>query len=197
MRDGLGKDRQEWQFGLMSRSSLLAALLAVFTSACAAPLTALPPPPVGLKAIAIATPHNATGSALTVNEDGFMAAVFDDKKTVTVPGLLEDDLRVELNKRDFRIVKPDAATAPVLRTDIRRWQPQSATWSQVTVDISASVVENGSGRTLWSVDRNGWIVPTESSSNAIEASTKASRRVAEALIEGWTVAPSPERPATP
>jgi hypothetical protein len=181
----------------MSRSSLLAVVLVAALSACAAPLTALPPPPTGLKAIAIATPQNTTGGDLTVNEDGFMAGLLDDRKTVTVPSLLEDDLRVELDKRDFRIVKPDAGTAPVLRTDIRRWQPQSATWSQVTVDLSASVVENGSGRTLWAMDRSSWIVPTEGSSNAIDASTKAAHRIAEDLIEGWTVAPSPGRPAAP
>jgi hypothetical protein len=172
-------------------------LVVVVLSACAAPLTALPPPPSGLKAIGVATPRNATGGDLKVNEDGFMAAVFDDKKTVTVPGLLEEDLRVELSKRDFRLVSPDSGTAPVLRTDVRRWQPQSATWQQVTVDLSATVVENGSGRTLWSVDRNGWIVPTEGSSNAIDASTKASHRIAEDLTEGWMVPPSPERLATP
>jgi hypothetical protein len=197
MLAGLGKVAREWQFGPMSRFPSLPIFLAVFVSACAAPLTALPPPPTGLKAIAIATPQNKTGGDLTVNEDGFMAGLLDDRKTVTVPALLEDDLRVELNKRDFRIVKPDAGTAPVLRTDIRRWQPQSATWSQVTVDLSATVVENGSGRTLWTMDRSGWIVPTEGSNNAIDASTKAAHRIAEDLIEGWTVAPSPERPASP
>lgn len=92
---------------------------------------------------------------------------------------------------------PDSGVAPLLRTDIRRWQPQSATWEQVTVDFGASLVEPGTGRVLWSVEQNGWIVPTEGAHNTIDASTGASRKIAETLTEGWTVAPPPERPIAP
>ena len=179
----------------MSRSVSLLALIAL--SACSVPLTPLPPPPTGLKAVAIEKPRNATGEDLKVNEDGFLASVLDDRKTSTVPELLQEDLRIELDKRDFRIVPPESGVAPVLRTDIRRWQPQSATWEQVTVDLSSSLVEPGSGRTLWSVDRNGWIVPTGGSHNEIHATEKAARKIAEDLIEGWAVVPPPERPITP
>lgn len=157
----------------------------------------MPPPAVGLKAVAIDKPENATGGDLKVNEDGFLSGFFDDRKTTTVPELLEKDLGIELGKRDFRLVPPSSGVAPVLRTVIRRWQPQSSTWAQVTVDLSATLVEPASGRTLWSVDRGGWIVPTEGAQNTIDASEKASHRIAEDLIEGWVVAPPPERPVTP
>ena len=181
--------------------SLLLVLAVVFLGACSIPLTpkppAMPPPPTGLKAVAVELPRNATGENLKVNEDGFLAGFFDDRKTTNVPELLQEHLRVELNKRDFRLVPPDSGVAPVLRTDIRRWQPQSATWELVTVDLTASLVEPGSGRVLWSVDQQGWIVPTEGSHNVIDATEKASRKIAEDLTEGWTVAPPPERPITP
>lgn len=157
----------------------------------------MPPPPTGLKSVAIAEPRNATGEDLKVNESGLLAGFLDDRKTTSVPELLQENLRVELGRRDFRLVPPDSGVAPVLRTDVRRWQPQSATWEQVTVDLTASLVEPGTGRVLWSVDQKGWIVPTEGAHNTIDASIKASRKIAETLTEGWTVAPPPERPITP
>lgn len=157
----------------------------------------MPPPPTGLKAVAVDMPRNATGENLKVNEDGFLAGFLDDRKTTSVPELLQEGLRVELSKRDFRLVPPSSGVAPVLRTDIRRWQPQSSTWEQVTVDLTASLVEPDSGRVLWSVDQRGWIIPTGGSQNSVDASEKASRKIAEDLTEGWTVAPPPERPITP
>lgn len=191
----LGMSGRRWHDRSMSRAVSLLALTAL--AACSVPLAPLPAPPTGLKAVAIEKPRNATGEDLKVNEDGFLASVFDDRKTSTVPELLREDLRIELDKRDFRIVPPESGVAPVLRTDLRRWQPQSATWEQVTVDLSSSLVEPGSGRTLWSVERNGWIVPTGGSHNQIDATEKAARRIAEDLIEGWTVVPPPERAITP
>lgn len=183
----------------MSRT--ISVLAAVLLAGCSIPLTPKPPempaPPTGLKTVAVEMPRNASGEDLTVNETGFLAGFLDDRKTTTVPELLQEHLRVELNRKDFRLVPPDSGVAPVLRTDIRRWQPMSATWEQVTVDLSSSLVEPGSGRVLWSVDQRGWIVPTEGAHNSIDAATKASHRIAEVLTEGWTVAPPPERPVTP
>jgi hypothetical protein len=195
----IGKMRRDWHGPTMSR--LISLLALVLLASCSIPLTPKPPempaPPTGLKAVAVAEPRNATGADLAVNESGFLAGFLDDRKTTSVPELLGEKLRVELGRRDFRLVPPDSGAAPVLRTDIRRWQPQSATWEQVTVDLGASLVEPGTGRVLWSVEQNGWIVPTEGAHNSIDASIKASHRIAETLTEGWTVPPPPERPIAP
>lgn len=175
----------------------LSFLLLLAGAACSTQLAqapALPPPPQGLRAVAVAAPTNATGHDLKVNDEGIFAAITDERKTTTVQQLLEDDLRRALNSRDFRVIAPDKGGAPVLRTDIRRWQPLSSTYEQVTVDISAKLVDPQTGATLWTMDRSSWIVPTGGSHNEIDATTKASAKVAEEIVAGWQVAAAPPAP---
>lgn len=165
------------------RLALLFLTAATAFAACAVPLAPLPPAPQGLKAVAIARPDNATGQDLAVNEVGFLSAVLDDSKQTSVPQLLENDLRFELGDKGFAIVKAGPG-APVFRTEIRRWSPFAADYSHVTVDISASLVEPD-GRIVWSVERTGWAVPTSGSGNEIDATIKASHKVASDLVADW------------
>jgi hypothetical protein len=109
--------------------------------------------------------------------------------TVTVPDLLAEDLRKVLMQQGFST--PTSGTdAPVLRTEIGRWEHYTATYETVTVDVVATLVEPASGRELWKAARNGWIVPTYNAGSRRDASMAASTAIAEALLEGWQPAPA-------
>ena len=129
-------------------------------------------------------PANRTGGDLVVDGTGLLARLVDAKPS-TVPDLLAADLSSQLEKQGFRLAKGKADDAPVLRTEIRRWEPYSADYSTVTVDIDAALVEPGSGRELWSATRTGWMVRTSDARSRPDSFMIASATIAEALLAGW------------
>ena len=155
---------------------------------------AVAPGPRGIERIAVQQPVNRTGRPLMVDEPGLLGKVLDEKPS-NVPDVLGDDLRAELVNRGFQVVTNGSRTSPALRTEIRRWEPYSANYSMVTVDVVATVVEPTNGRELWSTQRSGWNVPTRDARSSREASVAASAAIARALLEGWHPAGS-SAPAT-
>ena len=156
---------------------------------------AVAPGPRGLERIAVQEPVNRTGRPLTVDEPGMLGKMLDEKAS-DVPEVLGKDLRTELANRGFQVVADGSRTSPSLRTEIRRWEPHSANYSMVTVDVIAWVVDPTSGREIWSTQRNGWNVPTRDAHSSREASVAASAAIARSLLEGWQPASASAPPAT-
>ena len=128
-------------------------------------------------------PSNQTGTTLVIDDPGLLLKMFVEK--TTVPQVLADDLRVALVQRGYR-VDHVGQDAPKLQVEIRRWDHYSADYSQVTVDLVATLER--SGRRLWSVERTKWRVATPDSRTSGEASSIASEAIAAALLEGWQAA---------
>jgi hypothetical protein len=173
--------------------SLLLPVAAVLPLAgCATSPPPLPPPPSGVQEIAVQLPANRTGAALVVDDPGFIGRYFGEKRS-TVPDVLAGDLRSLLRDRGFRVLAGGAEDVLTLRTEIRRWDPYSADYSQITVSLLATLVDPASGRSLWTADRTDWKVQTPDARSGPEASGMAARDIARSLIEGWQ--PSGSRPA--
>lgn len=170
----------------MRRSLLLAVAVLV---GCVHAQPPLPPGPSGLQRVVVEKPVNRTGGDLVVEGPGLFSRLIREQPS-TVPDVLGEDLRAQLEYRGFRLGKGTEDDVPVLRTEIRRWEPFTADYSTVTVDIAVALIEPGSGRTLWSATRSGWSVPTIDARSRTEAFRLASAATAEALFEGW-------RPAAP
>lgn len=146
------------------------------------------PPPVApgphdLRTIAVQEPTNSTGTTL-VSDPGLILEWMGAER-VTVTQRLGADLRAELERRGFAVVEKGAGDTPSLRVEIRRWQPYSADYSMVQVDLTATLVEPGSDRRLWSLERTNWIVPTRDAHSALDASAMACEAIAEELLRGW------------
>jgi hypothetical protein len=173
----------------MTIRAALAVLGIAALTACAHPPAPLPPPPSGLRYVAVEQPVNRTGEELVVYGPGLLQRVLK-QDTVTVPDLLAEDLRKVLMQQGFRAPTPGMEDAPVLRTEIGRWEHYTANYETVTVDVVASLVEPASGRELWRAARSGWVVATYDASSRRDSSLLASAAIAEALLEGWQPAPA-------
>ena len=167
----------------------VAALGIAALAGCARPPAPFPPPPSGVRYIAVELPVNRTGDALVVDGPGLLQRVLK-QDTVTVPDLLAEDLRKVLMQQGFSTPAPGTEGAPVLRTEIGRWEHYTATYETVTVDVVATLVEPASGRELWRAARSGWVVATYDASSRRDSSLLASAAIAEALLEGWQPAPA-------
>lgn len=165
----------------------IALLLAL--AGCSPPLAPLPPPPQGVRDIAVVLPTNATGKELLVNNPGMLGRAIGEA-TTTVPEALASDLRQLLVDRDFRVVA-NTGYAPELRVQITRWDLYSADYSSVTVDLTASLVDPKSGRELWTAGRTGWPVATPNARSSLDCSASAALAVARALIDGWQPSTTP------
>lgn len=173
----------------MTMRRALAALGIAALASCARPPAPLPPAPSGVRYIAVAQPVNRTGDALVVDGPGLLQRVLK-QDTVTVPDLLAEDLRKVLMQQGFSTPAPGMEGAPVLRTEIGRWEHYTATYETVTVDVVATLLEPVSGRELWKATRSDWVVSTYNAGSRRDASMLASTAIAEALLEGWQPAPA-------
>lgn len=174
----------------MRASAAYGVVFAAMLLGCAGP-PSLPPPPGGVKRIAVAHPANHTGGDLIVDGPGLMQRVLREE-IATVPDVLAEDLRTVLTQQGFRVTQPED-DVPVLRTELHRWQHYAADYETVTVDVVATLVEPSSGRELWKASRSDWVVGTASANSRREASLAASAAIAEALLEGWEPAAAPPR----
>ena len=174
----------------MRARGLVGLVLATTLLGCSRP-PSLPPPPGGVRRIAVEPPANRTGSDLVVDGPGLLQRVLK-QDVATVPDLLAEDLRTALTRQGFRVVTPGTKDVPVLRTEILRWQPYAADYDTVTVGLVASLLEPGSGRELWKASRPDWVVATYGAGSRREATMAASAAIAEALVEGWQPAAAAE-----
>jgi hypothetical protein len=173
----------------------LAIVIALVLAGCVQPPPPLPPAPSGIQRISVGKPENHTGRDLTVDDPGWLGRLVNERRS-NVPDVLATELGAELARHGFKVVDP-GGSSPILRTDIRRWEPYSADYSMVTVDMVASLVDPDSGRALWSAERSGWRVPTRDARSSREASLAASTAIAEALVDGWTPTAAAESTPAP
>jgi len=149
---------------------------------CSSTAPSFPPPPSGMKRIAVEKPANRTGDDLVVYGPGLLQRLLK-LDTASVPDVLAEDLRTALSRQGFRLAQP-GEDVPVLKTEILRWQPYAANYETVTVDLVASLVEPG-GREVWRASPKGWVVPTNDAYSRHEASIVAAETIADALLQGW------------
>jgi hypothetical protein len=169
-------------------------VVVVILSGCTQPLPPLPPAPTGMQRLSVEAAANHTGRDLTIDDPGWLGRLVEQRRT-SVTDVLASELRAELERHGFKVVDAGGAS-PSLRTEIRRWEPYSADYSMVTVDVVATLVEPEGGRTLWSAERSGWRVPTRDARSVRDASLMASSAIAQALIEDWQPAPRSTAPKT-
>lgn len=175
----------------MSTSRLLPlGLVLLAVAACTAPKPSQAPP-AGVDKLVVAPPENTTGDALVVDEPGAIGRALQMKR-VTVPNVLASELRRRLEIQGFAVMPSKSTGFPTLKTEIRRWEPYPADYSQVTVDITAILVD-GSGREIWRMDRERWRVPTPDTESAIDSSREASASVAEQILLAWTPSTQPAK----
>jgi hypothetical protein len=167
----------------MRARRLLGLLSIAILAGCAVP-PSFPPPPEGLKRIAVEKPVNRSNDDLVVYGPGLLQRLLR-MDTASVPDVLAEDLRITLTRQGFRIAGPGEG-APMLKTEIFRWQPYSANYETVTVDLVATLVDPTSGREVWRASPRGWIIPTNDAHSRHEASIVAAAEVAAALLRGWT-----------
>jgi hypothetical protein len=148
-------------------------------------------PPKGVDKLLVAPPENKTGQTLIIDEPGAIGRVLQLKR-VTVPNVLASELRRQLEIQGFAIVPSKSTGFPTLKTEIRRWELYPADYSQVTVDITATLVD-GDGREIWRMDRKDWRVPTSQSENATDSSRDASATIAEHLVLAWRPSNQPAK----
>ena len=146
----------------------------------------LPPGPQGVKRIVVPKPVNSTQSQLVVDDPGWIDKMLSSDKKKTVSDVLASHLRDQLEQRGFVVKASDATKElPTLKTDIRRWEPYSADWSLVVVDLVATLDDPQAGRTVWSAERTDWRIPTRDAHSSREASIAAATTIAETLVAGW------------
>jgi len=139
--------------------------------------------PAGLTTIAVDPTTNSTEKSLVLQDPGLLGRFLDEKR-MAVPELLRSDLRAALTARGFDVVEK-GGNVPVLRTELRKWEPYTADYSMVLVDVVASLVEQPSGREMWRTERTAWRVPTRDARSGYEASTMAANSIAETLVGDW------------
>ena len=166
----------------MRARRLLGLFLVATLVGCSVP-PSFPPPPGGLKRIAVEKPVNRSNDDLVVYGPGLLQRLLK-MDTASVPDVLAEDYRITLIRQGFRLAEPGEGV-PVLKTEIFRWQPYSANYETVTVDLVATLVDPTSGRELWKASPRGWIIPTNDAYSRHEASIVAASEVAEALLKGW------------
>ena len=166
----------------MRARHLLVSFLVATLVGCSVP-PSFPPPPAGLKRIAVEKPVNRSNDDLVVYGPGLLQRLLK-LDTATVPDVLAENFRTTLSRQGFRLAQPGDG-APVLKTEIYRWQPYSANYESVTVDLVATLTDPTSGRELWKASPRGWIVSTNDAYSRHEASIVAASEVAETLLKGW------------
>jgi hypothetical protein len=162
---------------------LRAALLLV-AAACTRAPTPPPGPPPEIARVAVAPPTNHTGNPLTLDQHGRVTLVLPPKHD-TVPDVLGFALRSALQRHRFDVGTATGPPAPLLHVDLRRWDTDEKDWSAVTVDLTATLVEPGTARALWSASRTGWVVPTPGATSRPAAWVAAARAVADGLVANW------------
>jgi hypothetical protein len=164
-----------------------AVALFVLVSGCVSSGPApLPPGPQGVQRIVVPKPTNSTQTALVVDDPGWLDKMLSSDKKKTVADVLASHLRNQLEQRGFVVKTSDPSKElPTLKTDIKRWEPYSADWSLVVVDLVATLDDPQSGRTIWTVDRTDWRIPTRDAHSSREASIAAATTIAEQLVDGW------------
>ena len=120
----------------MRARRLLGLVLIATLAGCSVP-PSFPPPPGGLKRIAVEKPVNKSNDDLVVYGPGLLQRLLK-LDTASVPDVLAEDYRITLTRQGFRLAEPSEGV-PVLKTEIFRWQPYSANYETVTVDLGTAL----------------------------------------------------------
>src|SRR6266850_777719 len=128
----------------MKRRHRSALIVVAALIGCIRTAPPLPHAPRGLDRITVQQPTNKTGDALVVDDLGLLGRLTEAAPT-DVPDILAADLRTALINRGVKVIK-NPPRSPALRTEIRRWEPYTADYSVVTVDLVASLVEPSTGK---------------------------------------------------
>ena len=178
-------------FGCVPHSSLLS------------PLTFAP-------TIAILPPNNRTDDPLIVAGDVLWNAFASQSRRVTVPDILAEEVKVQLEQRGFIIVPTPVVEAMIgdhtpsslkeateliaqkkiegnaLYIEITHWEPDTSLHPRrVLVSLKANLIEGTTGRVIWSIHQPLRPVPTPGAANQWAAYMITARQVAEQLLRSW------------
>ena len=181
------------------------ALVAFVLAGCA---TAVPPPPASIRTVAVFPPLNETGEELLIAGGSILEKYVFHTERFTVTDVLAAEARSLLAQRGYDVVSPEAvekavgAQPPdsryaaamlakeralggaVMFIDLRRWVYSSP--DAIIVSLRVDVVESGTGRVLWSVDRPSRPVSTQGTIDVANAYYVAARRVMSEALESFT-----------
>jgi len=170
--------------GLIVTIRTLVLLTAAFQLGCSASRPAPLAGPAGVRSIAVDPVANRTGAPLVLEDPGLLGRLLDEQRAA-VPELLRSDLRAALTDRGFDVVAEPGSGAPVLHIELRRWEPYTADYSMVMVNLVATIHEQPGGREVWRHERVGWRISTPDARSSYEASIMAAERVAQDVVKDW------------
>ncbi len=180
-------------------------MLAVVVTGCA---VQAPPPPATVRTVAVFPPLNQTGEELLIAGGSILEKYVFHTERFTVGDVLAAEARSLLAQRGYDVVAPEAVEAAVgaqtpdsryaaamlakdkglsgavLYIDLRRWVVSSP--DAIIVSLRVDLVDVGSGRVLWSVDRPSRPVPTQGTIDVANAYYVAARRVMDEALESFT-----------
>ncbi|HXJ36008.1 MAG TPA: hypothetical protein VMS22_18400 [Candidatus Eisenbacteria bacterium] len=196
----------------MSRA--LTYLLPALLLACAAPTP--DPPPSTVRTIAVMPPGNRTGDGLLVTGTSLLEKYAFDTARTTVGDVLAAELRMQLARRGFAVVRPDVVqeatqgravgspdaaveiarhghlTETLLVVAIEQWEPNGGTNPDfVIVALEASLVDPGTGAVLWHTHRRASPIPTPGSVTLASGYEIAAAKAAEELVGSWQAPAGP------
>src|SRR5689334_23383817 len=160
------------------------AAVVLLVGACARPVPA--PPPGIPHTVAVLAPTNETGDPLLVAGASFLEKYALATDRVTVPDVLASEASLQLARRGFTVVSREDIRnggGLVLGLDVRRWEPDAPTHPAfVLVGIAAKLVDPGTGRVVWSVERRTSPVATPGEVALGPAYVTAARKVVAELL---------------
>jgi len=187
------------------RSRPLLNLLAVVLTSCAPVVTS--PAPRGVDTIVVLPVDNRTGSPLYADAPPLLGVLREEPAAhrVTASDILTDELRAELARRGFRVLRPEpeagtpepavrsaeqaaqwalaaGVTAPVLYVSLSRWDAAAMSHVlYVDVELAATLVRPD-GRVLWTSRLPARPIDGGGASSVSLAYPAVARRIVELVV---------------
>ncbi len=189
-------------------SRAMMVMLPALLLGCAAP--APDPPPSTVRTVAVLPPGNRTGDGLLVSGTSFLEKYAFNTDPMTVGDVLAANLRMQLARRGFAVVRPDVVqeatqgrgvgspdaaveiarhghlTEPMLVVTIDRWEPNGGTHPDyVIVALEAWIVDPGTAAVLWHAHRRASPIATPGSVTLAAGYEIAAGKAAQELVGSW------------
>jgi hypothetical protein len=140
--------------------------------------------PADLRAVAVLSTGNTTGSELTVSGGTFLER-FLGRPLLTVEDFVTAKAAAVLDARGYVIAPNATSDVPALRFDIEEWQTDVPAFEFVLVTVAARLTSQTRDTPLWELRRARWFVPTRGAESGTGARRLAAERIVEELLASW------------